>query len=365
VSTPTRPRQTTFAGGMIILGSIFLLLSVWESMTGLRGIESREAVEEFLSTSPGDQTGLSVEDTLQVLRVVATVTGVCAAVAAVLGAYALQGNRQARVALSVLAVPIFLTGIVVGGFMSSIVAVAITLLWLSPSREWFKGEPIPDRTTPPDARRAAVWPPPPPSSSSGAPSSDAPSSSPVAPGTAGSSVTPASSGSSAAPGGVVTAQVQHGAWPALPPTPTDRRPEGVTVAFVVTLVSAALVLLVTSISVVVMALSPDAMLEEVLRQQPELADQGVTKELLQTTTFVMGGIVMAWAAAAIVLAFLTLRRRRRAAHALMVSAAASAVLCVLGTFATLVLALPAFASVITLAVLRRPDVKAWLAGERH
>jgi hypothetical protein len=365
VSTPTRPRQTTFAGGMIILGSIFLLLSVWESMTGLRGIESREAVEEFLSTSPGDQTGLSVEDTLQVLRVVATVTGVCAAVAAVLGAYALQGNRQARVALSVLAVPIFLTGIVVGGFMSSIVAVAITLLWLSPSREWFKGEPIPDRTTPPDARRAAVWPPPPPSSSSGAPSSDAPSSSPVAPGTAGSSVTPASSGSSAAPGGVGTAQVQHGTWPALPPTPTDRRPEGVTVAFVVTLVSAALVLLVTSISVVVMALSPDAMLEEVLRQQPELADQGVTKELLQTTTFVMGGIVMAWAAAAIVLAFLTLRRRRRAAHALMVSAAASAVLCVLGTFATLVLALPAFASVITLAVLRRPDVKAWLAGERH
>ena len=57
MSTPTRPRQTTFAGGMIVLGSIFLLLSVWESMTGLRGIESREAVEEFLRTSPGNQTG--------------------------------------------------------------------------------------------------------------------------------------------------------------------------------------------------------------------------------------------------------------------------------------------------------------------
>jgi hypothetical protein len=159
--------------------------------------------------------------------------------------------------------------------------------------------------------------------------------------------------------------VQHGTWPALPASPADRRPEGVTVAFVVTLVSAALVLLVTSMSVVVMAVSPDAMLEEVLRQQPELADQGVTQGLLQTTTFVMGGIVMAWAVVAIVLAFLTLHRRRRAAHALMVSAAVSAVLCVLGTFATLVLALPAFASVITLAVLRRPDVKAWLAGERR
>ena len=152
MSTQTRPRQTTFAGGMIVLGSIFLLLSVWESMTGLRGIESREAVEEFLRTSPGNQTGLTVEDTLQVLRVVATVTGACAAVAAVLGVYALQGNRQARMVLSVLAVPIFVTGIVVGGFMSSIVAVAITMLWLSPSREWFRGEPVPDRTTPSERR---------------------------------------------------------------------------------------------------------------------------------------------------------------------------------------------------------------------
>ena len=158
---------------------------------------------------------------------------------------------------------------------------------------------------------------------------------------------------------------QHGTWPDLSPDSSDRRPEGVTVAFVVTLVSAALVLLVTSISVLLMALSPDTVMDEVLSQQPELADQGVTQDLLQATTFVMGGIVIAWAASAIVLAFLTLRRRKVAAQALLVSAAVSAVLCVIGTFASLVLALPALASIITVITLRRPDVKAWLAGEHR
>lgn len=365
MSTQTRPRQTTFAGGMIVLGSIFLLLSVWEAVTGLRGIESREAIEEFLADPPGSELGLTVEGTVQILRGVATVAGVCAAIAAVLGVYVLRGHRAARVGLSVLAVPIFVTGIVAGGFMSSIVAVAIALLWLSPSREWFRGEPVPDRTTTPDAQRA-VWPPPMPHDPS---SSSSTAAGPPAPGEPTGSGEPAASGQSAGPGTATTyAQppAQHGAWPSLPPGPTsDRRPEGVVLVFVLTLVSAGLVLLLTAISVLVMALSPDVMMDEVLRQQPELEEQGVTQQMLQVTTFGMGGLVIAWAATAIVLAFLTLARRRGAARALMVSAALSAVLCVIGTFASLLLALPAFASIITVAVLRRPDVRAWLAGAKH
>ena len=378
MSTQTRPRQTTFAGGMIVLGSVFLLLTVWESVTGLRGIESRESVEEFVSEPPGSDLGLTVEGTLQILRGVATVAGVCAAVAAVLGVYALRGHRPARIGLSVLAVPLFLSGIVAGGFMSSIVAVAIALLWVSPSREWFRGDPIPDRT-PPEAPRPPVWPPPPPHEGS----SDSPGSGPAAGGQGatgapegqpGPGAQPAA-GPQAGPGvqtgwpGQQTATpdrpAQYGSWPSLPSTPTsDRRPEGVTLAFVLTLVSAGLVLLLTGISVVVMAVSPDLMWEEVQRQQPDLADQGVTQGLLQTTTYAMGGFLILWAAAAIVLAFLTLRRNRGAARALAASAAASAVLCVIGTFASLLLALPAFASIITVAALRRPDVRAWLAGPR-
>ncbi|WP_107773671.1 hypothetical protein [Nocardioides sediminis] len=377
MSTQTRPRQTTFAGGMIVLGSVFLLLTVWESITGLRGIESRESVEEFVSEPPGSDLGLTVEGTLQILRAVATVAGVCAAVAAVLGVYALRGHRPARIGLSVLAVPLFLSGIVAGGFMSSIVAVAIALLWVSPSREWFRGDPIPDRT-PPEAPRPPVWPPPPPHEGS---SDSSDSSTGSTAGGSGSAGGPPVSGSLPAAGpqagsgaqagwtGPQTATpdrpAQHGTWPSLPSTPApDRRPEGVTLAFVLTLVSAGLVLLLTGVSVVVMAVSPDLMWEEVQRQQPDLAEQGVTQGLLQTTTYAMGGFLIVWAAVAIVLAFLTLRRNRGAARALTASAAVSAVLCVIGTFASLLLALPAFASIITVAALRRPEVRAWLAGGR-
>lgn len=376
MSTQTRPRQTTFAGGMIILGSIFLLLSVYESMTGLRGIESREAIEDFLADSPGSGTGLTVEGTVQILRGVATVAGVCAAITTVLGVYALQGHRQARVGLSVLAVPLFITGIVAGGFLSSIVAIAIALLWLSPSREWFKGEPVPDRTKP-QSPSAAAWPPPMPhdasssasttpgqsavsGDSSGSPAPAAPGQ-PAAPGASPAPGQPAAPG---APAPYGQPPAQHGTWPSLPSTPaTDRRPEAVVLAFVLTLVSAGLVLVLTAISVLVMAVSPDVMMEEVLRQQPDLEEQGVTQATLQAATFGMGGVVIVWAAIAIVLAFLTLARRRGAAQALLVSALLSAVLCVVGTFASLFLALPAFASVITVAVLRRPDVRAWLARD--
>lgn len=368
MSTPTRPRQTTFAGGMIIVGSIFLLLTVFESMTGLRDIESREAIEDFLRDSPGSQTGLTVEGALQLLRGVATVAGVCAAVAAVLGVYALRGHRPARVGLSVLALPLFITGIAAGGFMSSIVAVAIALLWLSPSREWFRGEVAPDRDAS-DKAAAAVWPPPLPphdgSSSSTSPSTSTSTSSPEAPAAPPVAGEPSPPGQPAAyshPYGEPPAQ--HGTWPSLPASSSDRRPEGVVLAFVLTLVSAGLVLVLVTISVIVMAVSPDVLLDEVLRQQPDLEDQGVTQSMLQTTTFVMGGIVIAWAATAIVLAFLTLGRRRGAAQALLVSAVLSSVLCVVGTFASLVLALPAFASIVTVAVLRRPDVRAWLADKR-
>ena len=51
------------------------------------------------------------------MRVGLMVAAACAAAAAVLGVYALQRHRAARVALSVLAVPILLTAPLTGGLM--------------------------------------------------------------------------------------------------------------------------------------------------------------------------------------------------------------------------------------------------------
>ena len=143
----------TLAAWMIIVGSLLVVVSVVEVITGLRTLDTREGVESFLADAPRE-LGLDVERVLQILRVTALVTAGCASAAAVLGWHVLQRNRGARVGLTVLAVPLFLSGLITGGFMSSLVAAASLLLWLQPARNWFNGKPAP---AVPDQRVA--WPP--------------------------------------------------------------------------------------------------------------------------------------------------------------------------------------------------------------
>ena len=50
-----------------------------------------------------------------------------------------------------LAVPLFVTGLVTGGFVSSVVAAAAVMLWFQPARDWFDGvvrEPQPTGRSP-------------------------------------------------------------------------------------------------------------------------------------------------------------------------------------------------------------------------
>ena len=44
-------------------------------------------------------------------------------------------------AITLLAVPLFVSGLVAGGFLSSLVAASAVMLWLEPSRDWFDGKP--------------------------------------------------------------------------------------------------------------------------------------------------------------------------------------------------------------------------------
>ena len=81
---------------------------------------------------------------LDALRVTLMVTAACAAATAILGWYVLQRSRGARVASSVLAVPLFLSGLFVsglvgGGMFSAVVVAAIVMLWFQPARDWFDG----------------------------------------------------------------------------------------------------------------------------------------------------------------------------------------------------------------------------------
>ena len=135
----TRPRQVTLAAALIMGGSLFVVISVFEQMAGISSLRTREAVEEFLGDPPAAGMDLGVQGVLDMLRVLAMVAGGCATATGILGFQVLHRSRVARVALSALAVPLFLTGLVAGGFMSSLVAVAIVMLWLQPARDWFAG----------------------------------------------------------------------------------------------------------------------------------------------------------------------------------------------------------------------------------
>jgi hypothetical protein len=333
VSTTTapRPRQTTMAGAMVMLAGTFVVFSVWDTVSRLRSIETRESIEKFLADAPGSGLGLSVESVIQVLHGVSIVAALSSVAAIALGWQALQRSRQARMLLSVLSVPIFITGLVAGGFMSALVAVATAMLWLSPSREWFAGLPIPEPVKPDQARRDA---------NVQALSGQAP----------GQSTTPSTD---APPGGwTVTA------------TPREKRPDPVTVALVLTIVVAGVVLLMTLVSLALIASQPDLVLEELRRQNPELEDQGVSETLLLTTSYVSGGLAVVWSGLAIALAVLTAGRRAWAARGLLVCAAACALFCVIATLASPVALIPAVAAIATISCLRRPEVRRWLDGPR-
>ena len=57
--TLERPRQVTLAGWLIVVGSVLVVLSAFERMSGLHSLETQEAIADFLSQPPGDELGLS------------------------------------------------------------------------------------------------------------------------------------------------------------------------------------------------------------------------------------------------------------------------------------------------------------------
>ena len=344
-----RPRQVTMAGWMIMGGSILVVATVFETVTNLNTLETRQAVTQFLSQPPGQGLGLDVSGALLVLRTVSMVAAGCAAVAAVLGFHVLRRNRSARVGVTVVAVPLFFTGMVTGGFLSSLVAASALLLWLEPARNWFDG--IPARPT--TKRAAADWPPPPPqapTSQSAAPQSPPPQSpppqsaqtQPSAPGPHQGFGTPASRA------GVDAVR-------------TERRPLAVMWACVLTWVLSGTAALMMGLSALAIALEPDLVLEELRRQNPDLTSQGVTERVVQVATYATAGVTVVWAVAAIVLAVFVLRRAGWARVALLASAASAGAVCLVGSLGSVLMVLPAFGCAVTFSLLLRPEVRAWFA----
>ncbi len=112
------------AAGFVIGGSVFLLLTVFDSLTNLNSVDMRDEITRMLNSPTGEGLGITMSQALTSMRVGLMVAGACAAAAAVLGIYVLKPNRGARLALSILAVPILLTAPLTGGITGALVVAA-------------------------------------------------------------------------------------------------------------------------------------------------------------------------------------------------------------------------------------------------
>lgn len=349
MSSPPRPRQVTFAAGLIIGGSVLLVLSAFDQVSGLRTLETREAVQEFLADPPGDGLGLQVEDVLTILRVLAMAAAACAAAMAVLGIQVLQRSRSSRLMLSVLSVPLMVTGLAAGGVIAPVVTVSVVMLWLQPARDWFDGITPPQReaATPAPTPEVAAPHQPPRSTYPGPP--EAPSAEPRPYPGFGSAPAPYVG----APG--------PGA-PGTPSAPAAKRPAAVVWACSLTWALSGLVAVGMALSALVIALSPDLVMDELRRQEPSLADD-VSEDLLVGTAIVMAAVLVVWCSGAVVVAWFAFRRASWAQVTLVVSAAVAGAVCLVGTLAgsfPLVVLLAGCS--VTVALLLRPEVRRWYAG---
>jgi hypothetical protein len=313
-----RPRQVTLAGWLLMVGSALVVVIVYQRVGALHSLETQAAVDRFLAEPPGSDLGISDDTVILLLRTLAMVTGGCAAAAGVLGYQVMHRSRGARLAVSVLAVPLFFAGLVTGGFLTSVVAASAAILWLQPARSWFQGTPAPvERAARPEQR-------------------------PVP-------------------------QPTAYAVPAAPPAPLApaKRPAIVVWACVLTWICTAATVAALIVSAVVLAHSPDRMLEELHRDNPELVEQGISDDLLMTATYLMIAGIVVWCVSAAVLAVLVLRRVDWARIVLVISAATAAVLCLLGTLmGAVLLVLPLLAGAVTIALLVRPETRSWFTQRR-
>ncbi|HSJ18971.1 MAG TPA: hypothetical protein VK964_00190 [Nocardioidaceae bacterium] len=140
-SKGTRPSQVTMAGWIAVIGSVLMVMTLFDSVSKLRTVEFRDSIDEFLSTPPGSGLGLEIAQVQEILRVLMLLSGAAAAAAMVFAIYVLQRHNAARIGFTVAAVAIMITAPVSGGFLPVMIAFSAIMLWTKPARDWFAGRP--------------------------------------------------------------------------------------------------------------------------------------------------------------------------------------------------------------------------------
>ena len=332
------------AAGVVMFSSVLVLLTAFERLAGLGSLDTRNGVEDMLAEPTIGRLGLDFDGAIQILYVSGVIAALCASATAILGWYVLKPDTSARRAISILAVPLFVTGLTAGGFAASFVAAGAAMLWMQPAREWFA---------------TGTWTPPPPPASAAA---EATRRTPWTP------PTQVSPGSGERPGTEAFQQPQLAPQPPVEHpahAPAGQqlhdRPRAMVAAFVLTVVTAGAVLVVSVLSLAVVGLSPDLIMTELERQQPELVADGFTTDQLRVSTYISAGVAIVWCSVALAFAGFAMARRAWARRGLMITAAFSAGACLLVALSAPFLVVPAVAAMATVACLGRTEVRRWFA----
>lgn len=150
---PPRPRQITMAVAMSVVGSLLLVVSLFDTLGRLRTPDTRESIEEFLVDLPGGGPPLETAQVVDALRMLTFLSGALAAMLLVFAVFVLQRHRGARIGFTVVAALLLVT-IPVAGLMPVLLAVAAGLIWSRPGRDWYAGRAPATPSIPPPDRPA-------------------------------------------------------------------------------------------------------------------------------------------------------------------------------------------------------------------
>lgn len=324
-----RPGQATLAGWLIIVGSAVLVVAAWQRIAGLHTLEVQDQLRKILSEPPVAGSGVTLSALSDTIRVLAMVAAGAATASTILGFQALRRSTSARVALTCLAPLIAVGGLATAGFLAPMVVAGVVMLWLRPTRDWFRGSNAEASTERPDPLAAAptAAPPPPP------PPPAAPWERPEMPG---------------------RAPAMYAAPPAHARAP---RPAALIAACVVTWVSSALVGGMMALTALLFLVAPDAFFDEAERQRIDL--RGMSHDQITTAVLIFAGVSVVWCVVAAVLAGLAIAGRRWAWIALATCTAGAGLVALVAALSAPFVVLLVAAAAVTCALLVRPDVKAW------
>jgi hypothetical protein len=314
------------AAVMSVVGSLLLVVSLFDTLGRLRTPETRETVAEFLARPPGSGLGIDVAQAVDLMRALALLSGALAAAALVFAVFVLQRHGSARIGFTVVAGLLLLT-VPVAGLMPLLLAFAALLMWSQPARDWYAGRaPTPATAAPGRSRPPAL------SEERPAPSRfpfgsapRPPAEEPQPEGTAPPAQTeqpapqPPHPPNQPYPG--------YAGYPAMgypqPPRDPDRRPTTVLIAAVLTWLGAGAAALGMVVFVLVLATGGDAFVDE-FNRAAEGSQLRLGRDEVLAAGWAIASLFLVWSLVAMVLAYLAFRRSNAARIVLAVSAGMTA-----------------------------------------